>query len=69
MSKPGAYLKLDGNGAWWCDPQDYSGLGLKSQIPTPKSAQLASRAPARAALQLTMATGYKRPFAFVRRHY
>ena len=49
MSKPGAYLKLDGNGAWWCDPQDSSGFGLKSQTPTPKSAQLASRAPARAA--------------------
>jgi hypothetical protein len=48
MSKPGAYLKLDGNGAWWCDPQDYSGFGLKPQTPTPKSAQLASRAPARA---------------------
>jgi hypothetical protein len=27
MSKLGAYLKLDGNGAWWCDPQDYSGFG------------------------------------------
>ena len=35
-------LKLDGNGAWWCDPQDYSGFGLKSQTPTPKSAQLAT---------------------------
>jgi len=44
MSKPGVYLKLDGNGAWWCDPQDYSGFGLKPQTPTPKSAQLASRA-------------------------
>ena len=49
MSKPGAYLKLDGNGEWWCDPQDYSGFGLKPQTRTPKSAQLASRAPARAA--------------------
>jgi hypothetical protein len=48
MSKPGAYLKLDGNGAWWCDPQDYCGFGLKPQTPTAKSAQLASRAPARA---------------------
>src|SRR5215831_14393870 len=37
MSKPGAYLKLDGNGAWSCDPQDYSGFGLKPQTPTPKS--------------------------------
>jgi len=43
MSKPGAYQKLDGNGAWWCDPQDYSGFGLKPQTPTPKPAQLASR--------------------------
>jgi hypothetical protein len=25
--KPGVYLMLDGNGAWWCDPQDYSGFG------------------------------------------
>ena len=50
MSKtPASTLKLDGNGAWWCDPQDYSGFGLKSQTPTPKSAQLASRALARAA--------------------
>jgi hypothetical protein len=49
MSKPGAYLKLDGNGAWWRDPQDYSGFGLKPQTPTAKSAQLASRGPARAA--------------------
>src|SRR5215471_10511353 len=30
-------------------PQDYSGFGLKPQKPTPKSAQLASRAPVRAA--------------------
>jgi hypothetical protein len=30
MSKPGAYPKLDGNGAWWCDPQDYSGFGNRS---------------------------------------
>jgi hypothetical protein len=30
--------------------QDYSGFGLKSQTPTPKSAQLASRAPPRAEL-------------------
>jgi hypothetical protein len=29
--------------------QDHSGFGLKAQTPTPKSAQLASRAPARAA--------------------
>jgi hypothetical protein len=28
--------------------QDYSGFGLKPQTPTPKSAQLASRAPVRA---------------------
>jgi hypothetical protein len=21
MSKPGAYLMLDGNGVWWCDPR------------------------------------------------
>jgi hypothetical protein len=20
VTKPGAYLKLDGDGAWWCDP-------------------------------------------------
>ena len=20
ITKPGAYLNLDGNGAWWCDP-------------------------------------------------
>jgi hypothetical protein len=32
--------------------QDYSGFGLKSQTPTPKSAQLASRAPARAELAM-----------------
>jgi hypothetical protein len=30
-------------------PQDYSGFGLKPQKPTPKSAQLASHAPVRAA--------------------
>jgi hypothetical protein len=41
MSKPGAYLKLYGNGAWWCDPRDYSGFGLKPQRPTPKSYQMA----------------------------
>jgi hypothetical protein len=27
MSKPG---KLDCNGAWWCDPQDYSGFWVKT---------------------------------------
>jgi hypothetical protein len=27
MSKPGAYPKLDGNGAWWRDPQD-AGRGI-----------------------------------------
>ena len=32
-------------------PQDYSGFGLKPQKPTPKWAQLASRAPARAELK------------------
>ena len=48
MSKPDAYLKLDGDGVWWRDPQDHSGFELKPQIPTPKSAQ-PSRAPARAA--------------------
>jgi hypothetical protein len=48
MSKPGAYPKLDGNGVWWCDPQDYSGFALKPQTPTPKSARLASRAAVRA---------------------
>ena len=21
VTKPGAYLKLDGAGAWWCDPE------------------------------------------------
>jgi hypothetical protein len=47
VKNPAPTLKLDGNGAWWCDPQDYSGFGLKSQTPTPK---LAARAPARAAL-------------------
>jgi hypothetical protein len=44
---PPPVRKLDpqnGNGAWRCDPQDYSGFGLKPQTPTPKSAQLASRA-------------------------
>jgi hypothetical protein len=46
VSKPGAYLKLDGSGAWWCDLQDSSGFGLKPQTPTPKTAQLASRAAA-----------------------
>jgi hypothetical protein len=40
VENPAPTLKLDGNGAWWCNPQDYSGFGLKSQIPTPKSAQL-----------------------------
>jgi len=31
MSKPGAYPKFGGNGAWWRDPQDYSGFALKPQ--------------------------------------
>jgi hypothetical protein len=39
VENPAPTLKLDGNGAWWCDPQDYSGFGLKSQTPTPKSAR------------------------------
>ena len=30
MSKPGAYLKLDGNGAWWCDPP---GAVVQSRYP------------------------------------
>jgi len=37
-----------GNRGKFKKAQDYSGFGLKSQTPTPKSAQLASRAPVRA---------------------
>jgi hypothetical protein len=43
---PGAYLKLDGNGA----SSRLLRFRLKAPTPTPKSAQLASRAPARAEL-------------------
>jgi hypothetical protein len=45
MSKPGARWQR----RVVVRPQDYSGFGLKPQTPTPISAQLASRAPERAA--------------------
>ena len=44
--KPDAYLKLDGNSAWACEPQNHSGFRLRPQTRIRKSAQL-SRAPAR----------------------
>src|SRR5215470_4668377 len=45
-------------------PQDYSGFRLKAPTPTPKSAQLASRAPARAEL----GTASPLPVSGFRRH-
>ena len=41
MSKPGAYPKLDGNGAWWCDLQDYSGFVPKLDTDTTSRAVIA----------------------------
>jgi hypothetical protein len=55
-SKSTAVLNVRRAGQWRQireKAQNYSGFGLKSQTPTPKSTQLASRAPARAELGTT----------------
>jgi len=38
ITKPGAYLNLDGNGAWWCDPDrldpsHHSSLSVPLNLP------------------------------------